>query len=97
MKPALSAFLGLILWLVMAFATAGRPLLINFWQGVSVILFSLAVFDAWRVWRMPIVSVQRQVASSLPVGVWSEVILQLYNSANQAYRVEVFDDYPSHE
>lgn len=96
MKPALSAFLGLILWLVMAFATAERPLLINFWQGISAILLSLAVFDAWRVWRMPTVLVQRQVAGSLPVGVWSEVILQLYNSATQSsYRIEVFDDYPS--
>lgn len=94
MKPASAAFLGLTLWLVMALAAGWHPLLIHFWQGISVILLSLALFDAWRVWRMPAVRVQRQVAGSLPVGVWSEVILQLYNSSTQSSRVEVFDDYP---
>ena len=94
MKPALAAFLGLTLWLIMALVVGYYPLLIHFWQGSSVILFSLALFDAWRVWKMPVARVQRQVAGSLPIGVWSEVILQLYNSSSQSYRVEIFDDYP---
>ncbi len=94
MKPALAAFLGLTLWLIMALVVGYYPLLIHFWQGSSVILLSLALFDAWRVWKMPAVRIQRQVAASLPIGVWSEVILQLYNSSTQSYRVEIFDDYP---
>ncbi|NJO16477.1 MAG: DUF58 domain-containing protein [Thioploca sp.] len=94
MKPALAAFLGLTLWLIMALVVGYYPLLIHFWQGSSVILLLLALFDAWRVWKMPVVRVQRQVAGSLPIGVWSEVILQLYNSSTQSYRVEIFDDYP---
>jgi len=94
MKPASAAFLGLTLWLIMALIAGWRPVLLNFWQGISVILLFLALVDAWRVWRMPAVRVQRQVAGSLPVGVWSEVILQLYNSSTQSSRIEIFDDYP---
>jgi len=96
MKPAPLAFLGLSLWLTLAIAASLRPSIITYWQITAIILLLLALIDAWRVWRLPSIQVQRQVPSSLPLGVWNEVILRLHNPTKSPRLVEIFDDYPIH-
>jgi len=71
MKPAPYAFLALFLWLILATAASLRPFLIVYWQLAGMILLGLALIDAWRVWRLPGMKVQRQVSGSLPLGVWN--------------------------
>lgn len=94
MKPAPYAFLALFLWLILATAASLRPFLIVYWQLAGMILLGLALIDAWRVWRLPGMKVQRQVSGSLPLGVWNFVNLRLYNPTSTTYIIEVFDDYP---
>ena len=94
MKPAPYAFLALFLWLILATAASLRPFMIVYWQLAGMILLGLALIDAWRVWRLPGIKVQRQVSGSLPLGVWNFVILYLYNPTSTTYLIEVFDDYP---
>lgn len=96
MRPAPFAFFGLFLWLTLAIAATMRPPMMIYWQMGGLILLILALFDAWRVWRLPPLRVQRQVPGSLPLGVWSEVILKLHNPTNAPRLIEIFDDYPAH-
>jgi uncharacterized protein (DUF58 family) len=96
MKPAPFAFLGLTLWLTLAIAATLRPPMMIYWQIAGIILLLIALLDAWRVWRLPPIQVQRQVPGSLPLGVWSEVILRLHNPTSTPRLIEVFDDYPIH-
>jgi len=94
MRPAPIAFLGLSLWLTLAFAATLRPPMTIYWQLGGVLFLLLALIDAWRVWRFPTIQIQRQVPGSLPLGVWSEVILRLHNPTKVPRLIEVFDDYP---
>jgi uncharacterized protein (DUF58 family) len=94
MIPTISAFIGLFFWLILAIAATLHPYNIVYWQLGGVILLLLALFDAWRVWRIPTIRVQRQVPGSLPLGVWSEVILRFHNPTTGSRLIEVFDDYP---
>ncbi|RKZ93256.1 MAG: DUF58 domain-containing protein [Candidatus Parabeggiatoa sp. nov. 1] len=96
MRPTKFAFLGLFLWLTLAIAATLRPHNVIYWQIGGILLLLLALFDAWRVWRFPPIRVQRQVPSSLPLGVWSEVILRLHNPTTAPCLIEIFDDYPIH-
>ncbi len=66
--------------------------MVIYWQFCGVVLLLLAFFDAWRVWRLPTIRLERQVPGSLPLGVWNEVILRLHSRV--PCLVEVFDDYP---
>jgi len=96
MRPASFAFFGLLLWLTLAVAASLRPFMIVYWQLGGIILLLLALIDGWRVWRFPIIQVQRQVPASLPLGVWSEVILRFHNPTTIPCLIEIFDDYPIH-
>jgi len=96
MRPASFAFFGLALWLILGLAAALRPHNVIYWQIMGVILLLLALFDAWRVWRIPAIQVQRHVPGSLPLGVWSEVILCFHNPSTAPRFIEIFDDYPIH-
>ena len=96
MRPAPFAFLGLLFWLILAVAASLRPFMLVYWQFVGILLLILAFIDGWRGRRLPIIQVQRQVPSSLPVGIWSEVSLHLSNPTNTSRIIEIFDDYPIH-
>ncbi|MDM8558497.1 DUF58 domain-containing protein [Candidatus Parabeggiatoa sp. HSG14] len=94
MKPTISAFIGLFFWLILSIIAALNSHNIVYWQFGGVILLLLALFDAFRVWRIPSIRIQRQVLGSLPLGVWSEVILRFHNPSKVSRLIEIFDDYP---
>lgn len=94
MRPAPFVFLGLSLWLTLAVAATLRPPMMIYWQFGGILFLLLALIDAWRVWRFPTIQIQRQVPGSLPLGVWSEVILRFHNPTKVPRLIEVFDDYP---
>jgi uncharacterized protein (DUF58 family) len=96
MRPAPFAFLALALWLTLALAAAIRPHNVIYWQIMGIILLLLGLIDAWRVWRSANIKVERQVSGSLPLGVWSEVMLRCHNPTNVPRLIEIFDDYPIH-
>lgn len=96
MRPASFTFFTLSLWLTLAVAATLRPPMMIYWQLSGVMVLLLALVDAWRVWRIPMIPIQRQIPGSLPLGVWTEVILRFHNPTTVPQRIEVFDDYPIH-
>ncbi len=96
MRPTSFTFLALLLWLILAIGAAMYPPLLIAWQLLGVTLLLLAFLDAWQVWRIPPLSVERHLQNSLPLGVWSDVILQIYHSTQTPRVIEIFDDYPIH-
>jgi uncharacterized protein (DUF58 family) len=95
MRPAPLSFIGITLWLILAIAASLRPLMTIYWQIGGFLLLLIGSIDAWRIWRVPTLTIQRQLASSLPVGIWSEVILRLHNLTTIPYKLEIFDDFPT--
>ena len=96
MRANPSLFFPLFLWLAIAVLVTVYPTLLIYWQISGVFLLLIAFYDAWQMRRIVTPSVQRQVSGSLPLGVWSEVTLVLYNATGHTQQVEVFDDYPPH-
>jgi uncharacterized protein (DUF58 family) len=96
MRPTPFTFLALLLWLTLAIGAAIYPPLLIAWQLLGVTLLLLALLDAWQVWRIPPLSAERQVQNSLPLGVWSGVVLRIHNSTQTPRIIEIFDDYPIH-
>ncbi|OQY46702.1 MAG: hypothetical protein B6247_27440 [Candidatus Parabeggiatoa sp. nov. 2] len=94
MRPARLAFIGLSLWLTLALAATLRPPMMVYWQIGGIFLLLLALFDALRIWFLRPIQIQRQIPCSLPLGVWSEVILRLHNPSLAPRLIEIFDDYP---
>ncbi len=94
MRPAPFTFYALFIWLILALIATLQPIFLIIWQATGIILFALALYDAWRVRTIPTISVQRQVATSLPLGIWSEVTLKFHNSTGNIQLIEIFDDYP---
>ncbi|MFK5968674.1 MAG: DUF58 domain-containing protein [Candidatus Marithrix sp.] len=81
-------------WLALAIIAAITPPSLIYWQIAGIVLLLLALIDAWKVWQLPDIKINRQVSSSLSLGVWSEVTLNLSNSTNHFFQLEIFDDYP---
>ena len=96
MRPASFAFLALSIWLLLAFVATLHPILMIFWQLCGFVLLIIAIIDAWQMRQFPAILVQRQISSSLALGVWSQVVLRLRNPDKHPCQVEVFDDYPIH-
>lgn len=94
MRPAPFAFIGLFFWFILAVVASLHPHNVIYWQIGGILLLLIALVDAWRVWRLPSIHVQRQISGSLPLGVWSEVILRLHNPTTVPRLIEIFDDYP---
>jgi len=96
MRPARFSFWGLLCWLVLGLAAALHPSLLMTWQLTGVILLAILIIDAWQVWKLPALTVERQVLGTLPLGVWSEVVLRIYNPTSRPLVIDLFDDYPIH-
>lgn len=88
-------FLLLFPWLVLALLATVYPTTLIYWQVSGILLLLIVLYDVRQVRRFCVLpTLQRQVSSSLPLGVWSEVTLTLYNSTAQTQEIEIFDDYP---
>jgi len=93
-RPGRTLFIALLIWLLLAIAASIVPAMSLYWQLGALLLLVLAIGDAWRGWRGADITLERQVSSSLAVGVWSEVQLRFYNPSAQAYTLSVFDHHP---
>lgn len=93
-RPANTSFVFLSISLLLAVLAFFLPPLLWLWIGTGIVFSLLALQDAWRVRYLLSPQIERQVAGSLALGVWSEVQLQVYNASQRAYQVQVFDDYP---
>jgi uncharacterized protein (DUF58 family) len=65
------------------------------WLAGSVLLSLMAMVDLWRLRRIPLPMAQRELHTTIPVGVWSRVQLQLENRAHNKLLVSVHDHHPA--
>lgn len=93
-RPGRTLFVALVIWLLLAIAASIVPAMSLYWQIGTILLLVLAIGDAWRGWRGADITLERQVSSSLALGVWSEVQLRCYNPSAQGYTLTVFDHHP---
>lgn len=94
MKPAYLTFLTLSFWITLAVIASLHPSLVIIWEISGLILLCVTVLDAWRVWRIPTVMVERDVSGSLPLNVWNTITLQCSNPALHPVTIDIFDDHP---
>ncbi len=96
MRPAPLAFVGLWIWLILAFVATLQADFYVIWQAAGIVLLLIALYDLWQSRNTTSITIQRQVATSLALGIWTEVTLKLHNPNKIAQLIELFDDYPIH-
>ena len=74
----------------------------SLWRGFDVLLYATAlgglgmtVAALRELWHPPRLEVVRQVEGQLPVGVWTEVKLELQSTDARTLTGEIFDHYPT--
>ena len=94
MKPARLLLAVAFGWFLFGIAAAVWPLLELAWVIVGGILLAVLLLDLLLLVNAPEFSARRSVASSLPVGVWSQGHLRIGNSGRRTWRMTLFDHYP---
>jgi len=94
MIPAPRLLLALWVVAVVALAASIWTSLAPAWWFALVALTVVALLDGLAAWRMSAPEVEREVASSLPVGVKREVTLRLRNRGSRHTRGEIYDHHP---
>ena len=94
MKPARLLLALAFAWFAFGVAAALWPALVQAWTINGIALLALILADLALLLRAPTFSALRRVASSLPVGVWSQVQLRIGNPGKRAWRITLFDHYP---
>ena len=84
MIPARRLFHLLWGWLVIGLAAAFFPSLAALWLTCGGLIVLLAGYDLWALLRQPAVQVERHVAGTLALGVWSTVRLHIQHACNRA-------------
>ena len=64
------------------------------WLAVAGALFAIAAFDAWEGRRIAAPQVTRRLPNALALGVRTEVVLRLRNTAGRAVQGELHDHHP---
>lgn len=96
MIAAKRLFYLLWLWLAAGVVAAFWPMLVSVWAGFGVLLLVVAGADHLMALKRPEITVARTVASSLALGVWSEVRLRLQQTARSPAAVKIYDHFPPH-
>ncbi|MBI3562563.1 MAG: DUF58 domain-containing protein [Gammaproteobacteria bacterium] len=95
MRPSGVALTLALLWCAIGVAVAIVPGWQWLWYGSGVVILLALLIDLWLLIFAPIPKVQRHVAGSLPVGVWSPVRIRIDNPGRSRVRLDVFDHYPA--
>lgn len=95
MRPAIGLVIASLLWFVVGIIAAIVPSLLVVWYGLAGVLLALLLLDLWWLWLSPVITAQRSVSGSLPVGVTSSVQLEFANSGRRKVTLAVFDHYPA--
>jgi uncharacterized protein (DUF58 family) len=71
------------------------PVFETLWKASAALLLMLAAIDLLRVRKAPSVKATRLLHTTIPVGIWSYVQLQLENLDKHRYFVTIHDHHPS--
>ena len=86
----LALVIGVLAALQLELATSLQPV----WWGLLLALLATALFDVYRLRRLPTPEVQRSLSGSLPLGHWSPVQLTVSNRQPAPLELELFDHVP---
>jgi uncharacterized protein (DUF58 family) len=95
MTPAKSLLGVAVVMSLLALAAAFFPQLETAWLILVFVSLGVALLDALLVWKPPAISVMRTVRHSIPVDVWSKVVLTLANVGRSPLKLRIHDHYPS--
>ncbi len=82
-------------WFGIGIAAAFVPAAHHFWTSSGLLLLAVIVWQWMTIMRLAPLNCERKVSATLPVGVASEVHLELSNPNRRAVQFTVFDHYPS--
>ena len=94
MTPARNLLLLTAALVLLALAAVFIPGLGLFWTPAACVAVGAAMLDGYLSHRLPAVDLRRETRHSMPVGVWSPVILHLRNSGARDLRLRVHDHHP---
>lgn len=81
--------------LLVGLLAAVWPVWAQLWKFVAALSLGLLLIDFYQVRRLPMPRVQRVVRASIPVGVWTQVELQLLNPSARGLWLFVHDHHPA--
>lgn len=85
------AVFGLVL---LGLAVIWLPALLPAWKLLLALLLALSLLDLWRLRQQATPLVARELRTSMPVGVWSWVRLQVENPFDKALFFKLHDHHP---
>ncbi len=91
--PQLLPLLGL--WTAAALALPWAGGLLPAWLAAGALLLALTLLEGLLLWRRRPPHLARQLPPSLPLGVWREVTLTLWQDAGRARRLQLADHLPA--
>ncbi|MET0027570.1 MAG: DUF58 domain-containing protein [Candidatus Thiodiazotropha sp.] len=95
MRPGPRLVHSLALLGLPALAAPWVPALGLVWKGGLAVLVMLALIDLLRLRRLPTPGVVREIHTTIPVGVWSEVRLILDHRGDRPLNLSVHDHHPA--
>lgn len=94
MTPSLRLILFLGLLMLPALLAAWYPDLGSVWKAGAALLLMLALLDLLGLRRVPTLKVARKLHTTIPVGVWTDVQIELENRADRNLQVTLHDHHP---
>jgi len=94
MRPAGASILVLILMTLLAAVASFWDGAATLWKFAAVIVTGIYCLDFYLGTQVPDLEFKRTVRHSLPVGVWSKVVLEFKNLENRIVHIKVHDHHP---
>ncbi|MGD8909494.1 MAG: DUF58 domain-containing protein [Chromatiales bacterium] len=94
MIPASRLITAFALLVPLGLAVIGLPWLEPAWKLAAALLISIGLLDLWRLRRSATPQVRRDLRTSMPVGVWSWVGLEVENRGDTTMLLRVHDHHP---
>lgn len=80
--------------MALALAVSIHPPWAQAWPIGLALVLGIALLDAALAFLAPAIRIERELPSSLPLGVWRDLTLRLHNSGRRAVTLDVFDHFP---
>ena len=94
MNPSYRLIVASLLLVLLGLASIWLPTLEPAWKLYGAALVAVALLDLWRLRNRVTPLVSRELRTSMPVGVWSWVGLQIENADDQNVQLKVHDHHP---
>lgn len=93
-KPARNMLYAAIMLLIISLLTPLSEILLELWFTLLAIVIALSIYDIVSLFRFTIPEIIRIVPSTMPVGNWHSVKLELKHCNKRTYKLTLFDHIP---